>query len=136
MQPDTPSRLTFGIAVQGAPLSSQAPATAFRFARAALQAGHVIHRVFFYHDGVHVANRLAALPGSEASPRDDWVELAERHGIELAVCITSCLKRGLLEGNAGDAGATANIHSSFVAVGLGQLAEMALTCDRVVTFAA
>jgi tRNA 2-thiouridine synthesizing protein D len=108
-----------------------------RFARAALAAGHSIHRVFFYHDGVHAASALAVPPQDEPSPQPGWVELAEAHEIELAVCIAAALKRGLvneeecrryeLPGS--------NLHPAFAIVGLGQLLEAIATTDRFVTFA-
>lgn len=126
------------IAIHGAPYSSQASATALRFARAALSAGHSVHRVFFYHDGVHAASALAVPPQDEPSPQPDWVELARHHGIELAVCIAAALKRGVVNEQERERyelpGSSA--HPSFAIVGLGQLIEAVGCSDRFVTFAA
>ena len=91
-----PARMIFGIAVHGAPYGSQASASALRFAEAAVAAGHSLHRVFFYHDGVNTANGLMVPPQDDPSPQQGWVNLAEYHGIELAVCIAAALKRGLV----------------------------------------
>ncbi|HEX7034617.1 MAG TPA: sulfurtransferase complex subunit TusD [Pseudomonadales bacterium] len=130
--------MKFALAVHGAPYSSQSAATALRFARAALAAGHTIPRVFFYHDGVHSACALAVPPQDEPSPQAGWVALAEQHGIELAVCIAASLKRGVV-----DAGEqhrydlpASNVHPAFTVVGLGQLLEAIMSSDRFVTFAA
>ena len=126
------------IAVHGAPYGSQAADSALRFARAALAAGHRIERVFFYHDGVHAASALAVPPQDEPSPRDGWIELADQHGVELAVCIAAALKRGIV--NAEEArryelpGASAA--EPFTIVGLGQLLDAVAGSDRFVTFAA
>src|SRR5690625_7884121 len=51
--------LCFGIMVLGSPWSTQSVGSALRFAQAALAAGHRVLRVFFYHEGVQAASRLA-----------------------------------------------------------------------------
>ena len=130
--------MKFALAVHGAPYSSQASTTALRFARAALASGHSVHRVFFYHDGVHAASALAVPPQDEPSPQPGWVTLAEAHGIELAVCIAAALKRGVVnqgEQQRYELGGS-NVHPAFAIVGLGQLLEAIATTDRFITFAA
>lgn len=130
--------MKIGIAIHGAPYSSEASATALRFARAALAAGHTLHRVFFYHDGVHAASGIAVPPQDEPSPQAGWIELSADHGVELAVCIAAALKRGLVneEERARYELTAANVHPAFAVVGLGQLVEAIGTTDRFVTFAA
>ena len=130
--------MNFALAVHGPPYSSQASTTALRFARAALEAGHAIPRVFFYHDGVHAASSFAVPPQDEPSPLPGWAELAEEHGIELAVCIAASLKRGLVNDEEQHRYELpgSNLHPAFVIVGLGQLLEAIATADRYVTFAA
>jgi tRNA 2-thiouridine synthesizing protein D len=130
--------MNIALAVHGAPYSSQASATALRFARAALAAGHRIPRVFFYHDGVHTASALAVPPQDEPSPAPGWTELADQHGVELAVCIAAALKRGLVNAEEQQRYglAASNLHPAFAIVGLGQLLEAIGTTDRFVTFAA
>lgn len=130
--------MKLAIAVHGAPYSSEAPATALRFARAALAAGHSIDRVFFYHDGVHGASALAVAPQDEPSPAAGWIELARQHGFELAACIAASSKRGVIDGaeaerhGLGDG----NVDPAFAIVGLGQLIEAIAASDRFVSFAA
>jgi len=125
------------IAVHGAPYASQASTTALRFARAALAAGHTVHRVFFYHDGVHAASAVAVPPQDEPSPMPHWAELAEQHGIELAVCIAAALKRGIVNTDEQECYelTAANLHPAFAIVGLGQLIEAIGSSDRFITFA-
>ena len=130
--------MRLAIAVHGAPYSSQAARSALRFARAAIAADHTIHRVFFYHDGVHSASLLNVPPQDEPSPQAGWRELAEAHQVELAVCIAASLKRGIVDA---DEAARyelpgSNVHPAFVIVGLGQLIEAIGSSDRFVTFAA
>lgn len=129
--------MKIALAVHGAPYSSQASDTALRFARAALTAGHQIPRVFFYHDGVHAASALAVPPQDEPSPQEGWAELAEAHGVELAVCIAAALKRGVVnaEEQARYELSASNLHPAFAIVGLGQLVDAVLNTDRLVTFA-
>ena len=59
--------MKFTLLVTEAPFGGQAATTALAFAAAAIARGHEIERVFFYCDGVHNANRLAAPPGGEAN---------------------------------------------------------------------
>ncbi len=130
--------MKIGIAVHGAPYSSQASATALRFARAALAAGHTLPRVFFYHDGVHAASALTVPPQDEPSPQPGWAELAQNHGVELAVCIAAALKRGIVNDEERERYelAAASLHPAFTIVGLGQLVDAVCATDRFVTFAA
>ncbi len=66
------------------------------FARAVLANGHAIHRVFFYHAGVNLANALTVAPQDEIDAGRDWAAFATDHGIELAVCVAAALRRGVL----------------------------------------
>lgn len=129
---------TFALMVLGAPTSTQSPDTALAFARAALAAGHRIVRVFFYHDGVYCASRLAVPPTGGRSQAESWSELAQAHGVDLVVCIASAVKRGLLDAaEAQRHGKTAdNLQPGFELSGLGQWVEACLQADRVVTFGA
>jgi tRNA 2-thiouridine synthesizing protein D len=130
--------MIFGIAVHGPPYGSEASASALRFARAAVSAGHRIHRVFFYHEGVHTASGLTVPPQDEPPTQAEWVDLARDHQVELAVCIAAALKRGLVneaEQNRYDL-AAASLHPAFTLVGLGQLIDTVVCSDRFLTFAA
>jgi tRNA 2-thiouridine synthesizing protein D len=130
--------MNIALNIHGGPANSQASATALRFAQAAIAAGHRLHRVFFYHDGVLAANQLIVPPQDESLASTGWVELAETHQIELAICIASALRRGLVDAaeQARYGLAAANVHPGFTVVGLGQLIEAIQTADRTVTFPA
>lgn len=129
--------MRFAITVHGAPYTP-ASTSAFRFAEAALAAGHEIHRVFFYHEAVGLANALMVPPQDEWNLQTKWAELQKNHHFELAICIAAALRRGVLneEENARYDQLGANAHPSFEVVGLGQLAEAIAVADRSITFGA
>ena len=109
--------------VQGAPLATGAPERAFKFARAAIQAGHRIGRIFFYNEAVAVANRFV---DDKSGSRANLVKLAAQARFELAVCVTAAGRRGIL--------ADQTLAEGFVTVGLGQLIEAIEDSDRLVSF--
>ena len=129
-------RMKFALVIQGPPYSSQAASSALNFARAVLAAGHEIHRLFFYQDGVHNASSLVVPPQDERHIPAAWQALVREHEIDAVVCVASALKRGILD--AGEAARYdkpgANLLEGFAISGLGQLVEAALQADRVVTF--
>ncbi|MFB9146493.1 sulfurtransferase complex subunit TusD [Halomonas alkalicola] len=128
--------MRYAILLMGAPYSSQAAHSALRFARALVGRGHRLEGVFFYHDGVHNAARLATPPQDEPHLVDGWAALAAEHGVPLQVCIAAALRRGLLdEREAARHGKQGHsIEPPFELTGLGQLVDLGLHCDRLVTF--
>lgn len=54
--------MKYTLMVNEGPYQHQSSDTALQFARAALEKGHEIFRVFFYHDGVNNGTRLAVPP--------------------------------------------------------------------------
>lgn len=99
---------------------------------------HELHRVFFYHDAVHLADTTRVIPQDEASLLDEWVAVATEAKVELSLCIAAGLKRGVL--NEAERlrydRLAANAHPAFEIVGLGQLIEAAMVSDRLITFGA
>jgi tRNA 2-thiouridine synthesizing protein D len=130
--------MKFAIVVHGDGVSSDSPQTALRFARAALAQGHKIHRVFFYHGGVSLANALAVQPQDERDIGEEWARFARDHDIELAVCVAAALRRGVLSQQEADRyeRPAASLKAPYQFVGLGQLIEAAIEADRFITFAA
>lgn len=75
-------------------------------------------------------------PQDEENPLDLWVELAAGHSLELVVCVSSALRRGILdwrEAERHERGA-ATIHRAFTIAGLGQLVDAWTSSERLVTF--
>jgi tRNA 2-thiouridine synthesizing protein D len=130
--------MKIAIAVHGDATNSEAPRSALRFARAVLTNGHDIHRVFFYHAGVNLANALTVTPQDEFDAGREWAAFASHHGIELAVCVAAALRRGVLsEADAQRYERRApSVQPPYQIVGLGQLIEAAIEADRFVTFCA
>ena len=130
--------MKFGVVVNEGPYTHQASDTAYRFTKAALDKGHEIYRVFFHHDGVNNASRLTVPPQDERNVQKNWSELAEKHGVDLVVCIAAAQRRGILDDNEakrhGKGEGAANIAPGFRISGLGQLIEAGIEADRLVVF--
>jgi len=126
----------FGIVVSEGPYTHEASDTAYNFVKAAIEAGHEVPRVFFYHDGVNVGTRLTVPPQDDRNIQVNWTNLAKEHGIDLVVCIAAAQRRGILDENeARRQGKDAdNIAEGFRISGLGQLIEMGIQTDRLMMF--
>ncbi|MEE4146057.1 MAG: sulfurtransferase complex subunit TusD [Halieaceae bacterium] len=128
--------MIYSLLVLSSPASGQCAMTAARFARAALARGHTVGRIFFLDAGVTNGAAATVLPQDETDRLQPWVELAERHGVELILCIASALRYGMLDET--EAGRyekpAATIHPAFTVSGLGQLVDAATSADRLVTF--
>ena len=128
--------MKFSILVSEGPYTHQASDTAYQFTKAALEKGHEIFRVFFYHDGVNNGTRFTVPPQDDRNLQKLWSELAEKHELDMVVCIAAAQRRGIMdeseakrqkiEGN--------NIAPGFRISGLGQLIEAGIQADRLVTF--
>ena len=128
--------MKYTIMVNEGPYQHQSSDTALQFARAALEKGHEIFRVFFYHDGVNNGTRLAVPPKDDRMLQKEWSELAEKHGLDLVICIAAAQRRGLMDASeAKRQGLTAdNIAAGFHISGLGQLIEASIESDRTLVF--
>jgi len=128
--------MKFGILVNEGPYQHQASDSAYQFTKSALDKGHEIHRVFFYHDGVHNGSRLTTPPQDDRHITKRWTALAEEHDLDLVVCIAAAQRRGIVDADemkrhGKDAN---NIAPGFHISGLGQLIEAGIEADRLVTF--
>jgi len=128
--------MKYGILVSEGPYTHQAADTAYHFTKAALEKGHEIFRVFFYHDGVNNGTRYTTPPQDERNIVKRWSALAKEHNLDLVVCVAAAQRRGIADadeakrnGLDGD-----NIAEGFRISGLGQLVEAGIQCDRLVTF--
>ncbi|NNK65372.1 MAG: sulfurtransferase complex subunit TusD [Rhodobacteraceae bacterium] len=128
--------LKIGVIVSVGPYTHQAADTAYHFVKAALRKGYDVPRVFFYHDGVAVSNRLQVPPQDERNVQRNWTALAQDAGIDLVVCVAAAQRRGVLDAKeAARLGKDSDtLAEGFRISGLGQMIEMAIQCDRIVTF--
>ena len=128
--------MKFGILINEGPYQHQASDSAFKFIEAALEKGHEIYRIFFYHDGVNNGTRFTVPPQDDRNIQVRWSELAEKHDLDLVICIAAAQRRGIMdEDEAKRQGIDGNnIAPGFRISGLGQLIEAGIQSDRLVVF--
>jgi tRNA 2-thiouridine synthesizing protein D len=117
--------MKFGILINEGPYTHQASDTAYQFVKAAIDKGHEIHRVFFYHDGVNNSTKLTEPPQDDRNIVERWSKLAAEHKIDLVVCVAAALRRGIKD---------ENLAAGFRISGLGQLIETGIQSDRLMVF--
>lgn len=106
------------------------------FAQAVVKRGHKIHRIFFLDEGTTAGAASIVSPQDETDAVQLWADLGTQNNIELILCVSSALRRGLLdasEANRYEKGA-ATVHPAFEISGLGQLIDATLVSDRMITF--
>nr|MBS0019942.1 sulfurtransferase complex subunit TusD [Gammaproteobacteria bacterium] len=128
--------MKFSVLVNEGPYQHEASDSAYHFTKAALEKGHEIFRVFFYHDGVNNGTRLATPPQDDRNITQRWSALAEQHNLDLVVCVAAAQRRGIIDADemkrhGKDAN---NIAPGFRISGLGQLIEAGIQADRLITF--
>jgi tRNA 2-thiouridine synthesizing protein D len=128
--------MKFTIQVNTGPFTHQASDSAYRFTLAALESGHEIHRVFFYHDGVNNGTMMGVPPQDDRNLQVLWSELAEKYELDMVVCIAAAQRRGVMDEKESKRHGKkfANIAPGFHISGLGQLVEAAVISDRLMVF--
>lgn len=98
----------------------------------ALKAKNQTFRVFFYQDGVSVANSLQWVPDDQRNLSFEWQKL----DIRLPVCVSAALARGItdLENAQRHHIQTHNLAQGFDLVGLGELADAVQSSERLIQF--
>ena len=128
--------MKFAIQINEGPYTHQAADTAYQFTKAALENGHEIFRVFFYHDGVNNGTMYGVPPQDDRNVQALWSDLAEKHDLDLVVCVAAAQRRGIMdedESKRHGKGAS-NIAPGFRISGLGQLIEAGIQADRLLVF--
>ncbi len=128
--------MKISVQVNEGPYQHQASDSAYNFVKAALEKGHEIFRVFFYHDGVNNGTRLATPPQDDRNVQQRWSDLSKEHELDLVICVAAAQRRGIVDdGEAERNGKDAtNIMDGFRISGLGQLIEAGVQSDRLVVF--
>ncbi len=128
--------MKLAVMINEGPYQHQSSDSAYQFTKAALEKGHEIMRVFFYHDGVNNGTRYAVPPQDDRNITQLWSTLAKQHDLDLVVCVAAAQRRGVLDadeakrhGKSGD-----NIAEGFRISGLGQLIEAGIQAERLVVF--
>ena len=128
--------MKFSIVIYAAPYSTESASSALRFAQTVIEQGHEVYRLFFFGDGVHNASQLTVVAQDEPNLQQQWNELIQRHDIDSVICVSSALRRGVLDQTEADRhnlGSASAYNSSEVA-GLGQLIDATIHSDRMVNF--
>ena len=128
--------LTYAIVVNGPAYGNQTSRSAYQFASALIAEGHVLQRVFFYQDGVLNGSALTAPASDEFDLVAAWQTLAKTHNVELQTCVAAALRRGIVSEQEAEQNqlSASNLADGFEQAGLGGLAEVMLTADRVIQF--
>ncbi|ELY2617382.1 sulfurtransferase complex subunit TusD [Cronobacter sakazakii] len=128
--------MRFTLMVTGPAYGTQQASSALQFAKALLAEGHSLESVFFYREGVYNANQFTSPASDEFDLVRAWQQLHDENGVALHICVAAALRRGVTDENEARAQdlTGANLQPGFQLSGLGALAEVALTCDRVVEF--
>lgn len=121
--------LKYTLQVNASPFQGEAADHAFGFASALIAKGHILHRVFFYRDGVYHALGRASLPPDGGSRLVRWSELADEHGVDLVVCSAAAHRRGVWNPEGG-----IELAQGFRVAGLALLVESILETDRYLVF--
>lgn len=89
-------------------------------------------RVFFYQDGVAVANALQWAPDDQRKLAAEWQKLAVR----LPVCVSAALARGITDQENAQRHNLQqhNLAEGFELVGLGELADAVQSASRLIQF--
>jgi len=116
--------MKFAILILEGPYHHQASDSAYNFVKAALDKGHTIQGVFFYHDGVINVTKLMEPPQDDRHISNRWSEIGAM-GIPVIACIAASKRRGI----------TPDVLVPHVRIdGLGQLHELIMEADRLVVF--
>ena len=123
---------TFLLLVTSSPTASANCWSALAFAQAAAQEHKVI--VFFYGEGIHNANSFMQPPGDELNHYSAWQQLADQHQVQLLVCATAAIKRGVITAEDAEIENVFNLKAPFEAGGLAEFSQLSQTSDHLVQF--
>ncbi len=114
----------YSLLITAAP-DEPAALTALHTARAVLERGHELYRIFFYRDGVRLAcvDPLCDRAGS-------WQQFVHEQNLDATVCSGASARRGLFEQS------TDNLAPGFELAGLGQWVDALAASDRILGFGA
>lgn len=116
--------MKFGVLIQDGPYNHEASDSAYNFVVAAMEKGHTITGVFFYNDGVLNATKFTDPPQDDRHVVNRWSALGAK-GVDIIICIAAGKRRGIVD---------ETLAPGMRISGLGQLVEMSIESDRLVTF--
>ena len=126
----------YSVLITTSPFHGDSAMRALAFIEGAIANGDTINNIFFYGDGVYHTNNLMLQTSDSHFAHGDWKQLATNHDIQLLVCITAAVKRGIVsqqEAHENGIG-FANLHAPFEQAGLGEFFTALHECKRLVQF--
>lgn len=71
--------------------------TALRYVKSLIKQGHHVQRLFLYHEATQIASNLSITAQDENNQAQAWQDLIQAHNIDCVACISSSLKRGIID---------------------------------------
>ncbi len=121
--------MKIGVQIKDGPYNHQAADTAYQFILAARKKGHEVFAVFLYHDGVYNITKYSEPPNDDRNVAKRWSALGAE-GVTIYACIAAAKRRGITNSQVGEDLIIENTEIT----GLGQLTDMAIEADRLITF--
>jgi len=116
--------MKIGVMLQEGPYNHEASDTAYKFVEAAMAKGHSIVGVFFYDDAVSNTAKYMEPPQDDRHIGKRWAQLGAQ-GVDIIICVAAAKRRGI--------NPDLILENTRIS-GLGQLSEICVNADRVVTF--
>lgn len=129
--------MNYTILVTGAAYGTQYASSAFLFCQNLVKTKHNLYSIFFYCDGVLNANSMITPAIDEFNLIKAWQELHVRYKVNLYVCYSAALRRGILEDKTKidiNSSKKGNLGFYFELSGLIELANSIKICDRIIQF--
>ena len=126
---------SIAIMIKSPALSNNA-ANALAFCQAVLEEKKAIALIFFYGEGVHLASKLAVDIQGDTPIVGNWQRFIQTHQLTAEVCITSGLKRGVLDSEESNRynKSASSIADGIELGGLGSWASAVQTADQHIVF--
>lgn len=129
--------MIFSLVIQASAQKSEIARSALQFAEALIRNQHQIYRIFFYGEGVLLANECAVFGQDETDIHSAWRSFISAQKIDAVVCIAAGLRRGVMNirESARYQKNSAALAPEYELSGLGQLIDASVHSDRLITFA-
>ena len=125
---------SYACLITSSPSDTLATQDAIVLIKQLLENGNLIDHVFFYCEGVHHANHLNKPLGDEFNANQAWAALANEYNIPMLVCVTSALRRGVVDSETATQEGLSqhNLAVPFQQVGLGEFFTRLHSVDNLV----
>ncbi len=128
--------MNYSILITSSPQFIERHLTAIDVARELLAHGHSLTTIFFWQDAAEIALISRQAPRNEIDIQARWLSLGREYNLELAICIASGLRRGVMNKSEAERHEllSETIKEPFSVQGLGSLIEQRSTVDKRLEF--